>query len=52
LLAKCRARLRHRHLLTVAQFKMHKRERAQSLSTALAAPRLFIIGDERSLSEL
>jgi hypothetical protein len=37
---------------TVEQFKWQKREHDQFLSTGLVAPRLFIIGDDRSLSEL
>ena len=40
------------YLRTVEQFKWQKREHDQCLSTALAEPRLFIIGDDRSLSEL
>jgi hypothetical protein len=36
----------------VEQFKWQKREQDQLLSTMLVAPRLFIIGDDRSLSEL
>jgi hypothetical protein len=39
-------------LLTLEQFKWQKKERDQILSTILAAPRLFIIGDEQALSEL
>ena len=38
--------------LTVERFKVHKRSRNAFLSKALAAPRLFIIGDEKSLSGL
>jgi hypothetical protein len=36
----------------VEQFKWQKKERNQILSTMLAAPRLFIIGDDQALSEL
>jgi hypothetical protein len=40
------------YLRTVEQFKWQKREHDQFLSTLLAGPRLFLIGDDRSLSEL
>jgi hypothetical protein len=40
------------YLLTVEQFKWQQKERDQILSTMLAAPRLFIIGDDQALSEL
>jgi DNA-binding transcriptional ArsR family regulator len=40
------------YLLTVEQFKWQQKERDQILSTILAAPRLFIIGDDPALSEL
>jgi DNA-binding transcriptional ArsR family regulator len=40
------------YLLTVEQFKSQQKERDQILSTMLAAPRLFIIGDDQSLSDL
>jgi len=40
------------YLLTVEQFKLQKKQRDQILSTMLAAPRLFIIGDDPALSEL
>jgi hypothetical protein len=39
-------------LLTAEQFEWQKKERDQTLSTILAAPRLFIIGDDQALSEL
>jgi len=40
------------YLLTVEQFKSQQKECDQILSTMLAAPRLFIIGDDQALSEL
>ena len=39
-------------LLTVEQFKTRKRGRDSTLAKALAAPRLFIVGDQRTLSAL
>jgi hypothetical protein len=40
------------YLLTVEQFKWQKKERDQTRSTMLAAPRLFIIGDDQAVLEL
>jgi len=40
------------YLLTAEQIKSQQKERDQILSTMLAAPRLFIIGDDQSLSDL
>lgn len=40
------------YLRNVEQFRRQKREHERALSTVLAAPRLFITGDERSLGEL
>jgi DNA-binding transcriptional ArsR family regulator len=40
------------HLLTLAEFNRHKRERAQWLKDLRTIPRRFIVGKESDLSEL
>jgi hypothetical protein len=42
----------HFALRTVEQFKWQKKERDPFLSKALSGPRLFLVGDDRTLSEL